>query len=66
MYFGKIVIDMVFAWFQISINYNGRLKKNGELFDSNVGSAPYKFRLGNFIRERIMVFTDILQSCYIV
>ncbi|KAB1218949.1 Peptidyl-prolyl cis-trans isomerase FKBP53 [Morella rubra] len=31
---------------KISINYNGRLKKNGELFDSNVGSAPYKFRLG--------------------
>ncbi|XP_062157088.1 peptidyl-prolyl cis-trans isomerase FKBP43-like isoform X3 [Alnus glutinosa] len=31
---------------KISINYNGKLKENGESFDSNVGAAPYKFRLG--------------------
>ncbi|GMY09366.1 peptidyl-prolyl cis-trans isomerase FKBP43-like isoform X2 [Fagus crenata] len=31
---------------KISINYIGKLKKNGESFDSNVGGAPHKFRLG--------------------
>ncbi|KAG6734237.1 hypothetical protein I3842_01G263900 [Carya illinoinensis] len=31
---------------RVSINYNGKLKKNGESFDSNVGCAPYKFRIG--------------------
>ncbi|XP_035548493.1 midasin-like isoform X2 [Juglans regia] len=31
---------------RVSINYDGKLKKNGESFDSNVGCAPYKFRIG--------------------
>ncbi|KAK7831614.1 peptidyl-prolyl cis-trans isomerase fkbp43 [Quercus suber] len=31
---------------KISINYNGKLKNNGESVGSNVGDAPFKFRLG--------------------
>ncbi|KAI6684197.1 hypothetical protein NL676_030110 [Syzygium grande] len=31
---------------QVSVHYIGKLKKNGKIFDSNVGSAPFKFRLG--------------------
>ncbi|GLT49265.1 hypothetical protein SLA2020_228340 [Shorea laevis] len=31
---------------QVSVHYIGRLKKNGKIFDSNVGRAPFKFRLG--------------------
>nr|POF08413.1 peptidyl-prolyl cis-trans isomerase fkbp53 [Quercus suber] len=37
---------MNFVWFQISVNYNGKLKNNGESVDSNDGDAPFKFRLG--------------------
>ncbi|RVX08364.1 Peptidyl-prolyl cis-trans isomerase FKBP53 [Vitis vinifera] len=32
--------------FQVSVHYIGNLKKNGKIFDSNVGRAPFKFRLG--------------------
>ncbi|XP_062102833.1 peptidyl-prolyl cis-trans isomerase FKBP53-like [Humulus lupulus] len=31
---------------QVSVHYIGKLKKNGKQFDSNVGRAPFKFRLG--------------------
>ncbi|XVF53981.1 hypothetical protein PTKIN_Ptkin05aG0144400 [Pterospermum kingtungense] len=31
---------------QVSVRYTGKLKKNGKIFDSNVGRAPFKFRLG--------------------
>ncbi|XWS48351.1 hypothetical protein CRYUN_Cryun13aG0068500 [Craigia yunnanensis] len=31
---------------QVSVHYIGKLKKNGKIFDSNVGGAPFKFRLG--------------------
>ena len=31
---------------QVSVHYTGKLKKNGKIFDSNVGRAPFKFRLG--------------------
>ncbi|KAJ8771450.1 hypothetical protein K2173_026627 [Erythroxylum novogranatense] len=31
---------------QVSVRYIGKLKKNGQIFDSNVGRAPFKFRLG--------------------
>ncbi|GAV89419.1 FKBP_C domain-containing protein [Cephalotus follicularis] len=31
---------------QVSVRYIGKLKKNGKIFDSNVGRAPFKFRLG--------------------
>ncbi|XP_050240679.1 peptidyl-prolyl cis-trans isomerase FKBP43-like isoform X2 [Quercus robur] len=31
---------------KISVNYNGKLKNNGESVDSNDGDAPFKFRLG--------------------
>ncbi|CAK7337093.1 unnamed protein product [Dovyalis caffra] len=31
---------------QVSMHYIGKLKKNGKIFDSNVGRAPFKFRLG--------------------
>lgn len=34
--------------FQVSVHYTGKLKKNGKIFDSNVGRAPFKFRLGMF------------------
>ncbi|KAL5554588.1 hypothetical protein UlMin_041989 [Ulmus minor] len=30
----------------ISVRYTGKLQKNGKIFDSNVGRAPFKFRLG--------------------
>lgn len=30
----------------VSVHYIGKLKKNGEIFDSNIGRAPFKFRLG--------------------
>ncbi|KAF9668259.1 hypothetical protein SADUNF_Sadunf15G0110400 [Salix dunnii] len=31
---------------QVSVRYVGKLKKNDKIFDSNVGRAPFKFRLG--------------------
>ncbi|XP_068645040.1 peptidyl-prolyl cis-trans isomerase FKBP43-like isoform X2 [Aristolochia californica] len=31
---------------KVAILYNGMLKANGHVFDSNVGGKPYKFRLG--------------------
>ncbi|RDX95849.1 Peptidyl-prolyl cis-trans isomerase FKBP53 [Mucuna pruriens] len=31
---------------KVSVKYIGKLKKDGKIFDSNVGSAPFKFRLG--------------------
>ncbi|KAJ6676221.1 PEPTIDYLPROLYL ISOMERASE [Salix viminalis] len=31
---------------QVSVRYIGKLKKNDKIFDSNVGRAPFKFRLG--------------------
>ncbi|KAK9983149.1 hypothetical protein SO802_032674 [Lithocarpus litseifolius] len=31
---------------QVSVHYIGKLKSNGKIFDSNVGRAPFKFRLG--------------------
>ncbi|OWM81489.1 hypothetical protein CDL15_Pgr007527 [Punica granatum] len=31
---------------RVSVHYIGKLQKNGEIFDSNVGRAPFKFRLG--------------------
>ncbi|KAH7537907.1 hypothetical protein FEM48_Zijuj03G0142700 [Ziziphus jujuba var. spinosa] len=30
----------------VSVRYTGKLQKNGKIFDSNVGRAPFKFRLG--------------------
>lgn len=33
-------------YFQVSVHYIGKLKSNGKIFDSNVGRAPFKFRLG--------------------
>ena len=35
--------------FQVSVRYIGKLNKNGKIFDSNVGRAPFKFRLGTII-----------------
>ncbi|XP_074319599.1 peptidyl-prolyl cis-trans isomerase FKBP53-like [Silene latifolia] len=31
---------------KISVRYIGKLKKTGEIFDSNIGRSPLKFRLG--------------------
>ncbi|XP_057952747.1 peptidyl-prolyl cis-trans isomerase FKBP53 [Malania oleifera] len=31
---------------KVSVHYIGKLQKNGQIFDSNIGSAPFKFRLG--------------------
>ncbi|KAI4340201.1 hypothetical protein MLD38_025063 [Melastoma candidum] len=31
---------------QVSVRYIGKLQKNGKIFDSNIGQAPFKFRLG--------------------
>ncbi|CAA2988896.1 peptidyl-prolyl cis-trans isomerase FKBP53 [Olea europaea subsp. europaea] len=31
---------------KVSVYYIGKLKKNGKIFDSNIGKAPFKFRLG--------------------
>lgn len=31
---------------KISMRYIGKLKKNGKIFDSNIGQPPFKFRLG--------------------
>ncbi|XP_027361694.1 peptidyl-prolyl cis-trans isomerase FKBP53 [Abrus precatorius] len=31
---------------KVSVKYIGKLKKDGKIFDSNVGRAPFKFRLG--------------------
>ncbi|XP_042512634.1 peptidyl-prolyl cis-trans isomerase FKBP53 isoform X2 [Macadamia integrifolia] len=31
---------------KVSVRYIGKLKKNGQIFDSNIGRAPFKFRLG--------------------
>ncbi|XP_062108967.1 peptidyl-prolyl cis-trans isomerase FKBP53-like [Humulus lupulus] len=37
---------------QVSVHYIGKLKKNGKQFNSNVGRAPFKFRLDTTIFER--------------
>ncbi|KAJ0681668.1 putative peptidylprolyl isomerase [Helianthus annuus] len=29
-----------------TVHYIGKLKKNGKIFDSNIGKAPFRFRLG--------------------
>ncbi|KAF2311754.1 hypothetical protein GH714_026521 [Hevea brasiliensis] len=34
------------AYYGVSVHYIGKLQKNGKIFDSNVGRAPFKFRLG--------------------
>ncbi|XP_011076280.1 peptidyl-prolyl cis-trans isomerase FKBP53 [Sesamum indicum] len=31
---------------KVGVHYIGKLKKNGKIFDSNIGRAPFKFRLG--------------------
>ncbi|KAK2971744.1 hypothetical protein RJ640_022883, partial [Escallonia rubra] len=31
---------------KVSVHYIGKLKKNGKIFDSNIGRAPFEFRLG--------------------
>lgn len=31
---------------QVSVRYIGKLQKNGKIFDSNIGKAPFKFKLG--------------------
>lgn len=31
---------------KVSVRYIGKLQKNGKQFDSNIGRAPFKFRLG--------------------
>ncbi|XP_043715713.1 peptidyl-prolyl cis-trans isomerase FKBP53 isoform X2 [Telopea speciosissima] len=31
---------------KVSVHYIGKLKKNGQIFDSNIGRSPFKFRLG--------------------
>uniref|UniRef100_A0A5B6YT85 peptidylprolyl isomerase n=1 Tax=Davidia involucrata TaxID=16924 RepID=A0A5B6YT85_DAVIN len=31
---------------KIKVCYIGKLKENGQIFDSNIGKAPYRFRLG--------------------
>ncbi|MCI05469.1 peptidyl-prolyl cis-trans isomerase FKBP53-like, partial [Trifolium medium] len=31
---------------KVSVKYIGKLKKDGKIFDSCVGKAPFKFRLG--------------------
>ncbi|MED6181419.1 hypothetical protein PIB30_019133 [Stylosanthes scabra] len=31
---------------KVSVRYIGKLQKNGKIFDSNVGRAPFKFHLG--------------------
>lgn len=31
---------------KVSVRYIGKLQKNGKIFDSNIGKAPLKFRLG--------------------
>lgn len=37
-----------FIWFQVTVKYIGKLQKDGKIFDSNVGRAPFKFRLGMY------------------
>lgn len=34
---------------QVSVRYIGKLQKNGKIFDSNIGKAPFKFRLGWYL-----------------
>ncbi|KAF8114062.1 hypothetical protein N665_0043s0126 [Sinapis alba] len=31
---------------RVSVRYIGKLQKNGKIFDSNIGKAPFKFKLG--------------------
>ncbi|CAN7071675.1 unnamed protein product [Brassica oleracea var. botrytis] len=31
---------------QVTVRYIGKLQKNGKIFDSNIGKAPFKFKLG--------------------
>ncbi|KAL6541768.1 hypothetical protein OROGR_011254 [Orobanche gracilis] len=43
---GKPVGKRAFRGKKVGVHYIGKLKKNGKIFDSNIGKAPYKFRLG--------------------
>lgn len=36
----------IFVFVQVTVHYIGKLKKNGKIFDSSIGKAPFKFRLG--------------------
>ncbi|KAG5616729.1 hypothetical protein H5410_016553 [Solanum commersonii] len=31
---------------KVGVRYTGKLKKNGKIFDSNIGKRPFEFRLG--------------------
>ncbi|OVA07684.1 Peptidyl-prolyl cis-trans isomerase [Macleaya cordata] len=44
--YGKPDAEIASPGSKVSVNYIGKLKINGRIFDSNVGEAPYKFRLG--------------------
>lgn len=40
---------------QISVCYTGRLKENGQVFVTNIGTSPLKFHLGGtFIWRRLV------------
>nr|GMD71597.1 peptidyl-prolyl cis-trans isomerase FKBP43 [Ipomoea batatas] len=32
---------------KVKVYYTGMLRENGQVFDSNIGKTPYKFRLGD-------------------
>lgn len=49
--------------FQVSVHYIGKLKSNGKIFDSNVGRAPFKFRLGNAL---LHITNDRYPICYVL
>lgn len=49
--------------FQVSVRYIGKLKKNGEIFDSNIGRAPFKFRLGTILFSLKMARDSFFLSC---
>lgn len=34
---------------QVAVHYIGKLVRTGKIFDSNIGKAPFKFRLGTWI-----------------
>nr|GME17769.1 peptidyl-prolyl cis-trans isomerase FKBP43 [Ipomoea batatas] len=32
---------------KVKVHYTGMLRENGQVFDSNIGKTPYRFRLGD-------------------
>ncbi|KAJ0047670.1 hypothetical protein Pint_16579 [Pistacia integerrima] len=50
---------------KISVLYTGKLKENGQVFDSNLDGTPFKFRLGGILLDETSVCKDMMICLYL-